>query len=34
VFLAELIQREEVLKDRITEKNRKYFDELLDFMQS
>jgi hypothetical protein len=33
VFLAELIQREEVLKDRI-EKNRKYFDELLDFMQS
>jgi hypothetical protein len=34
VFLAELIQREEVLKDRITVKNRKYFDELLDFMQS
>lgn len=31
-FLAEMIKREEVLKQRINEQNRKYFDELIEFM--
>jgi glycerol-3-phosphate O-acyltransferase len=33
VFLADLIKREEVLKDRITKQNRAYFDDLIGFMQ-
>jgi glycerone phosphate O-acyltransferase/fatty acyl-CoA reductase len=32
-FLADLIKREEVLKDRINKQNRAYFDELVAFMQ-
>lgn len=32
-FLAELIKREEVLKQRITEKSQAYFEELINFMQ-
>lgn len=32
-YLADLIKREEVLKDKITATNRKYFDEVIQFMQ-
>ena len=32
-YLAELLKREEVLKDRITLKNRALFDKLMNFMQ-
>jgi len=33
-FLANLLKREEVLKDKITTENREYFDTLIKFMQS
>jgi glycerol-3-phosphate O-acyltransferase len=32
-FLADMIKREEVLKQTINAKSRKYFDELIEFMQ-
>jgi glycerol-3-phosphate O-acyltransferase len=31
-YLSELLKREEVLKERITTKNREFFDKTLDFM--